>query len=250
MRKIRSLFCLGCFVFATFGVNAQAPLSPGKNFKDVGAASTPSATSANVGAANKEVAEFFMYRCPHCRTSRDEVDAWRKNLPKGTTFRRVPLVFGPLDLAHASMYYTLESLGKLEELDARVFQAVLTDKKLLSTPEEQASFFQDAGIAPEAYIKAYNSFSVKAKVSRAAREAQGLAIDAAPSLVVAGRYVTNPTLAGSASEAIRVAGSLLDRVITGDTRGVADATLAAKSAGNAPSAMNDDPKVVGGVFRP
>ncbi len=230
MRKIRSLFCLGCFVFAAFVASAQGQLSPGKNFIDMGTASTVSTTSGTVGAGNKEVVEFFMYRCPHCRTSREEVDTWRRNLPKGTTFRRVPLVFGPLDLAHASMYYTLESLGKLEELDARVFQAVQTDRKLLSTPEEQASFFQEAGIAPEAYMKAHSAFSVKAKVSRATREAQALAIDAAPSLVVAGRYLTNPTLAGSASEAIRVAGSLLDRVIAGDTRGLADATVAAKSA--------------------
>jgi len=250
MRNFLRLSFVGCFVFAALVTSAQAQLNPGKNFKDVGAASAPQTTSAVAGTGSKEIVEFFMYRCPHCRTSREEVDTWRKNLPKGTTFRRVPLVFGPLDLAHAGMYYTLESLGKLEELDARVFQAVQTDRKLLSTPEEQATFFQELGIAPDTYLKAYRAFGVPAKVSRATREAQGLAIDAAPSFVVAGRYVTNATVAGSTSEALSVARSVLDRVIAGDTRSLADVTLAATSAGDAPSAMNDDPKVVGGVFRP
>lgn len=42
-----------------------------------------------------EVIEFFSFACPHCAHLEPTLQSWRKTMPKGVVFRRVPVVFRP-----------------------------------------------------------------------------------------------------------------------------------------------------------
>eukprot|EP00730_Choanoeca_flexa_P013857 TRINITY_DN5798_c0_g1_i2.p1 TRINITY_DN5798_c0_g1~~TRINITY_DN5798_c0_g1_i2.p1 ORF type:complete len:154 (+),score=1.63 TRINITY_DN5798_c0_g1_i2:50-463(+) len=63
-----------------------------------------------------EVAELFWYGCPHCYAFQPTIEAWSKTLPEDVNFRPFPAMFGGLWNKHGQLFYTLESLGKLEEL--------------------------------------------------------------------------------------------------------------------------------------
>jgi len=207
-------------------VMAQAAI-PGKNFREA------SRTGASTG--KPEVLYFFLYRCPHCMRAAEEVDAWQQQQRSVATVRSVPLIFSELDQRHAAMYYTLQSLGKLDALHAGVFRAVQLEKKSLATVEDQAAYFEPLGIPRGDYLSAAQSPAVASNVARAQRDTRNLSISAAPSIAIANRYITDPELAGSVSQALQVASDVLNRVVSGQS-----GSLAAGSA-NTPAQTTTSP---------
>src|SRR3954471_979004 len=71
-----------------------------------------------------EVIEFFWYGCPHCYALEPSVNAWAKSAPKALTFKRVPAVRSEQWGVLAYMYYALEAMGQLEQMHAKVFDAI------------------------------------------------------------------------------------------------------------------------------
>ena len=66
----------------------------------------------------------------------------------------------------------------------------------LSSREALAEFFARFGVDRATFDAAFDSGDVDARVQRAVALSREYGIDAVPSLVVAGRYVTNPGMAG------------------------------------------------------
>ena len=71
-----------------------------------------------------EVIEFFWYNCPHCNAFEPKLDAWTRKLPPDVVLKRVPVAFRDDFVPQQRLYYTLEAMGKLEELHAKVFNTI------------------------------------------------------------------------------------------------------------------------------
>lgn len=156
-----------------------------------------------------EVDEVFWYGCGHCFALDPTLESWNASKPGFIEFRRVPVVWGPVHLQHARIYYTLEALGR-HDLHAKVFDAIHRDGKLLAarTDEEaralHLAFFKDRGVTEKDFTAAYDSEAVTAKL-RAARDlTEKLPVASVPLLVVNGRYATSVGQAGGERELLEL----------------------------------------------
>jgi len=164
-----------------------------------------------VPAGKIEVTEFFWYGCPHCFDFEPELEAWVKKQGKDVVFKRVPVAFRDDLLPHTKIFYTLEALGKLDAMHAKVFNALHVERKRMLDTNEIADFMASNGIDRKAWLDAYNSFSVTTSSQRANKIADTYKIDGVPTLVVQGKYVTSPSIAGDKTAAIQT----MDYLVTG-----------------------------------
>src|SRR5215210_3086421 len=65
-----------------------------------------------------EVIEFFWYNCPHCNAFEPRLEAWIRKLPADVVIKRVPVAFRDDFVPQQRLFYTLEAMGKLNELHA------------------------------------------------------------------------------------------------------------------------------------
>ncbi|KDP89402.1 thiol:disulfide interchange protein DsbA/DsbL [Cupriavidus basilensis] len=159
-----------------------------------------------------EVTEFFWYGCPHCFDFEPELEAWVSKQGKDVVFKRVPVAFRDDLLPHTKIFYALESLGKLDAMHSKVFSAMHVDRKRMLDPNEIADFMAKNGIDRKAFLDAYNSFSVTTNSQRANKIADAYKVDGVPTMVVQGKYVTSPSIAGTKGAAIQTLDYLVGQV--------------------------------------
>src|SRR5258708_24500835 len=82
------------------------------------------AQPTNVGAGQIEVLEFFWYACPHCYSLEPTLSTWLKTKPAYITFTRVPVQWNEGHRSLARLFYTLDSMGKLNELHSEIFKEI------------------------------------------------------------------------------------------------------------------------------
>jgi len=141
-----------------------------------------------------EVTEFFWYSCPHCNALEPDLEAWVKKQGDNIVFKRVPVAFRDSMVPQQKLYYTLEAMGKLDELHAKVFNTIHVQRKRTDTDAEIAEFAAKNGIDKQKFLEVYNSFGVQSKVKRASQLAQAYQIDGVPLLAIDGRYLTSPSI--------------------------------------------------------
>jgi protein dithiol oxidoreductase (disulfide-forming) len=143
-----------------------------------------------------EVLEFFSFACPHCASLEPTLQTWKKGLPKGVVFRRVPVVFRPQWENLAKAYYTLEALG-LENLEPEVFKAIHQEKQDLSVSSTFISWLVKHHVDEKKAQSTYDSFTVTTRASQAKGMAQQYQIEGVPTIIVGGHYMTDVSKAGS-----------------------------------------------------
>lgn len=159
-----------------------------------------------------EVIEFFWYGCPHCNQFEPLLAAWLKRLPPDVAFRRVPVAFRPEPFgAHQRIYYTLETMGQLENMHKRVFFAIHNERQRLDKPDEIVAFMVKNGVDGAHFREVYDSFAVQSKQRQATALADAYKIDGVPALGVNGQYFTSGPLAGSLDRALQVTDFLIAR---------------------------------------
>jgi thiol:disulfide interchange protein DsbA len=151
-----------------------------------------------------EVIEFFWYGCPHCYDFEPELNAWLKRQPKDVTFRKVPVAFRDDFMPHSQLFYTLEAMGKGEAMNDKVMYAMHKENKRLMTENEIADWVASQGIDRNTFLATYRSFAVVSKARAARQMADAYRIDGVPTIVMQGRYVTSPSIAGTKAKAIVV----------------------------------------------
>ncbi|SFH75152.1 Thiol:disulfide interchange protein DsbA [Collimonas sp. OK307] len=156
-----------------------------------------------------EVTEFFGYFCPHCNALEPTLEAWVAKQGDKISFKRVPVDFA-IDPANPNqqqpkspyvpqkkLYYTLEAMGKLPEMHAKVFAAIHVQRQRLDTDSAVADFAVKQGLDKAKFLEVYNSFAVQTKVTRAVQLQNAYKVDGVPMLVIDGRYVTSPSIVGA-----------------------------------------------------
>lgn len=201
--KRRFGFLLGAALLLSAAAAAAAP-QEGQHYQEL-----PFPQPVETGD-KIEVREFFWYGCPHCYALEPALTAWLKRLPAGVQFVRTPGV-APHWLVHARAYYAFESLGAVEKVHAAFFEAYHRHNRKLDNPQDLAHFAAEHGVDREAFLRAFDSFGVRVKLERAKQLNMAFGIHSVPTLVVDGKYLTSPKLAGGEREALAVVDYLIER---------------------------------------
>ncbi|MDP1740039.1 MAG: thiol:disulfide interchange protein DsbA/DsbL [Polaromonas sp.] len=162
-----------------------------------------------------EVVEFFWYSCVHCNRFEPALEEWIKKAPKDVVVRRVPIAFRPDFEPQQRLYYVLETMNKVEELQKKVFHAIHVEKQILNTPELIAAWVEKQGIDKAKFTELYNSFSVATKARKATQLQDAYKVDGVPALGIAGRFYTSGSLAQTMERALQVTDYLVGQVRKG-----------------------------------
>ena len=209
----RREFSISTAALATLAVTAAAPTGafaqgqPPKEGSDYLVLDKPASTDS--GAAKIEVVEFFWYSCPHCNRFEPQLEEWIKKMPKDVVLRRAPIAFKPDFEPQQRLYFVLEAMGKVEELNKKVFSAIHVDKLPLNTLPLITEWAEKHGISKAKFTEAYNSFPVATKTRKATLLQDAYKVDGVPALGVAGKYYTSGSLAQTMERALSVTDYLI-----------------------------------------
>lgn len=149
-----------------------------------------------------EVIEFFAYYCPHCHAFEPMLAAWVKQQGDNIVFRRVHVPRDASVAPQQRLFYTLESMGVLDQYHDKVFAAMHVERLRLNQDEQVFDWAAKAGLDRARFVDTYRSFGVQAKVRRANAMMDAYHISSWPAVAIDGRFLTSPGLAnGGASEA-------------------------------------------------
>jgi thiol:disulfide interchange protein DsbA len=141
-----------------------------------------------------EVIEFFMYHCPHCNALEPTLEQWARKQGDNIVLRRIHIpATGPND-PEAHLYLTLEALGKVDQMHAKVFKAMHVDRVRLTKDDVIIDWVSKNGIDRKTFTDAWNSFGVTTKLRRLNQMVSDYKVDGAPTIVVDGKYVTSPAV--------------------------------------------------------
>jgi thiol:disulfide interchange protein DsbA len=196
---------LGAAAFGLPGLAwAQKKPEEGKEYR---ALDKRAGTEAAAGKI--EVIEFFWYSCPHCNAFEPKLVNWIKGVPADVVVRRVPVAFRDDFVPQQRLFYTLEAMGKLDEVHHKVFEAIHVNRQPLNREELIVAFAEKNGLDKAKFQELYNSFSVQTKARRAAQLQDAYKVEGVPAMGIAGRYYTDGTMAGNMDRALQVVDYLI-----------------------------------------
>jgi thiol:disulfide interchange protein DsbA len=132
------------------------------------------------------------------------LSAWVKRQPKDVVFRKVPVAFRDDFMPHSQLFCALEALGKGDAMNEKVMYAMHKENKRLMTENEIADWIASQGIDRNTFLATYRSFAIVSKARAARLTAEAYRIDGVPTIVMQGRYVTSPSIAGTKAKSITV----------------------------------------------
>jgi protein dithiol oxidoreductase (disulfide-forming) len=156
-----------------------------------------------------EVREFFWYGCGHCFQFEPAIKNWLTRKPENVEFIRTPGM-APSWAIHAQAFYALENVGALDKLHEPLFHAIQSGRRL-SNEAALTDFVAAQGVDAKKFGDAFNSFGVRMKMDRARQLNEEFRIDAVPTLVVANRYITSPSMVNGEARAFEVVDFLIAR---------------------------------------
>lgn len=167
-----------------------------------------------------EVIEFFMYHCPHCNVLEPFLAEWVKKRSNDIVFKRVHMPYSGANDPEAHLYLTLEAMGKLDAMHAKVFKAMHVDRVRLNQEPVLMDWVGKNGLDKAKFLEAWNSFGVMTKMKRLPQILNAYKVDSVPTLVIDGRLMTSPAVVGAQNpgmdEAVlsRATIQALDNIVT------------------------------------
>lgn len=141
-----------------------------------------------------EVIEFFMYHCPHCNALEPQFEQWVKKQGDNIVLRRVHIPSQGASDPEAHLYLTLEALGKVEQMHAKVFKAMHVDRVRLTKDDTIIDWVSKNGIDRATFLNAWNSFGVMTKLRQQGKLVEAYKVEGAPTIVIDGKYQTSPSI--------------------------------------------------------
>jgi protein dithiol oxidoreductase (disulfide-forming) len=116
----------------------------------------------------------------------------------------VPVAFRDDFVPQQRLYYTLEAMGKIDELHGKVFEAIHRDMQPTAKEDQILAWAGKNGLDTAKFKELYNSFSVSSKARRASQIQDAFKVQGVPALGIAGRFYTDGTMAGNMDRALQV----------------------------------------------
>jgi thiol:disulfide interchange protein DsbA len=190
----------------------------GQNFSPL-----PASQPTSVGPGEVEVVEIFWYGCGHCFAVEPRLETWEKSSkPPYVRIVRLPVIWNEVAREDARLFYTLEALGKLDELHLAVFRELHVNRNPLTvvagnrvdtaaTEKKVRDFLLSHGVSQEDFGRTYRSFAIESKIRQAENLSRRYMADHTPMAVVQGKYVTDIGMAGGIDQFFELLGDLAAR---------------------------------------
>ena len=168
-------------------------------------------------AGQVEVLEFFWYACPHCYALEPLVQTWEKSKPAYISFSRVPVLWNEGHRSLGRLFYTLQSMGKLNQFHSDIFKEIHVNGDPLIGPDPndtaaaervQVAFVKRLGISDADFEKQYHGFTVDSSLQRADQLVQRYRVTGVPTFVVNGKYVADVASAGGPERLMQLVSDL------------------------------------------
>ena len=156
-----------------------------------------------------EVIEFFFYPCPYCNELAPEVERWQKTLPPDVVFRRSPVVRHDSWVPLAKIYFALETLGEVARLHLAVYQSYHTDHLQINREPVVEAWAAKNSLDGAKFMASYRSAEVQLKVDLARKMTLDYEVQAMPSFVVDGRYITSSSMTSNVPQVLSVVDALI-----------------------------------------
>jgi thiol:disulfide interchange protein DsbA len=199
MRFLQHVLAAGAVGLSLVAMSASAASAEpvaGKDYRVMGSAQP-------VDSGKKvEVTEFFSYMCPHCAAFDGPLTEWVKKQGDRIAFKRVPISFRESWVPQQKVYYTVEAMGKTEELHPKIFNAIHQQRLPFETDNAAGETMAKLGVDKVKFAELYSSFGIQSKVKRAAQLQDAYQIDSVPSIAIDGRFVTSPSMVGTNAPAM------------------------------------------------
>ncbi len=153
---------------------------------------------------NKQIVEFFMYTCPHCKAVEPAIKDWQAKqallFQHGIySFEQVPAVFSAnwardakVGEPEAAIYYTFKRMGVEPQLRLKLFEAIQNKSLEAAEPESVSRFLKQVGVSLAEFRSTYTSDLVRADVARAEQLTRQYAVYAVPAFILFNRSVLMP----------------------------------------------------------
>jgi thiol:disulfide interchange protein DsbA len=194
-----------CPMLAFANEKSVAPFQAGTDYQVLPVASDMPASKNKVS-----VVEFFSFGCPACFHFEPTLEAWLAKQPADVSFDRVPVVFESGWDVLARGYYTAKNLGEAKKLAPAIFKAQHVQGLDLSDPKILKQFFVAHGVSAKDFDSTYQfSPGIDAQLMRGDNLMRYYHIAQIPTLVINGKYITSPAMAGSIPRLLQVADYLI-----------------------------------------
>jgi thiol:disulfide interchange protein DsbA len=192
--RLSRLVAVALTLVASVALASPTDLKNGVDYTTLAAPQPTQATGKKV-----EVLEFFMYHCPVCKGLEPQFEEWVRKQGDKIVLRRVHIPYtGPND-PEAHLYLTLEAMGRLGDMHAKVFRARHVERVRLGNDDSIIDWVAKNGIERAKFVEAWNSFGVLTKLRNLNRVVESYKVDSAPTLVIDGRYLTSPGIVHNSS---------------------------------------------------
>ena len=158
-----------------------------------------------------EVMEFFSYGCIHCYNFDEEVNAWADSRADTVRFVQTPAVANELWRNYGRAFYTMETLGLLEENHTLMFRQVHDARRNLQTPEDFAEVLATGNVSQTQFVSIFTAPTTDQQLARADQLARRFRVSTVPSIVVQGKYLIRVTGSIGFSRMLDVADYLIEK---------------------------------------
>ncbi len=210
MKRLTIIF-LSLFFISTM-VQA-APHGPRLFQKNVSYKEIEGATSTYQGG-KVDVLEMLWYGCQTCYLIQGELAQWVEGAGETITYRRMPAVTEDNMMLLARSFYAAEVLGVMSKAHKPLFSAIHDARRQMKSEEDVIEFFEEQGVAAKDFERALHSAYVNGKLRRARIMSNRFGIQGAPSVIVDGKYLVDPSMVRSPQEFIAVIDFLVGKVRT------------------------------------
>lgn len=213
--KILRILALAAFGFASCANASPDNPVPGRDYQVL-----PNPQPVNAPGQKVEVIEFFMYHCPACNAFEPALNNWVKQRGDRVALRRIHLPHGGPGDPEAHLFVTLEAMQIEGAMHEKVMRTWHVERRRLTSDADNLDWAASNGIDKQQFRSVYDSFSVSAKLRNLSRVAQAYGVNSTPTLIVNGKYLTNPSMVAQANPGIP------DQSVGAATLAVIDALIA------------------------
>lgn len=196
MRLLTSLMLSCCLAGSLAWASPEHP-QLGKEYIAIG---NPQPTAAQPGKV--EVIEFFMYHCPACNAFEPALNQWVAGRDAAISFRRIHIPHQPQNDPEAHLFLTLEAMQLEPAMHAKVMHTWHVERRRLLSDADNVQWAASNGIDQQKFRSVYDSFSVTTKLRTLSRNTGNYGVDSTPTIVIGGRYLTNPSMVAEANPGI------------------------------------------------
>ena len=139
-----------------------------------------------------EIVEFFSFSCIHCAHLEPLLDSWVTANKDKVILDKIQVVWQNNFVEYGKLNATIQSLQLGDQLNQKVFNAVLVQKRDLQNMDQLKQFLIQNHVNLDTFMQSYNSFTVAARAKEYETLTKDYNILATPTFIVDGKYMTKP----------------------------------------------------------